>query len=120
MNDPWPGGDEFELLESVCSDEGHTIAPIPSSIISQEEERNQTVSIPEPMTSIGSADLSLTGNILTRYDTPTVTRSLDAAGPTNSLPLSAAATKSNDVAFIVPGIMPWFVVASSATWAALW
>ncbi|KAJ4308536.1 hypothetical protein N0V84_012039 [Fusarium piperis] len=31
-----------------CIDEGFTVAPIPSSIVSEQKERNKTIEVPEP------------------------------------------------------------------------
>ncbi|RSL81767.1 hypothetical protein CEP52_017126, partial [Fusarium oligoseptatum] len=32
----------------ICSDEGYTVAPMPSSIASEQKERNKTIEVPEP------------------------------------------------------------------------
>lgn len=32
----------------ICSDEGFTVAPMPSSIVSEQKERNKTIEVPEP------------------------------------------------------------------------
>ncbi|KAI8683360.1 hypothetical protein NCS56_00460500 [Fusarium sp. Ph1] len=35
-------------FSEICSDEGFTVAPMPSSIVSEQKERNKTIDVPEP------------------------------------------------------------------------
>ncbi|KAH8646028.1 hypothetical protein BGZ61DRAFT_470060 [Ilyonectria robusta] len=39
---------EYVDYFDVCSEEGFSVAPMPSSIVSEQRERNKTVSVPEP------------------------------------------------------------------------
>ncbi|PCD25965.1 hypothetical protein AU210_012399 [Fusarium oxysporum f. sp. radicis-cucumerinum] len=39
---------DSQNFTEICSNEGFTIAPIPSSVISEQMERNKTIEVPEP------------------------------------------------------------------------
>ncbi|KAJ3537408.1 hypothetical protein NM208_g6326 [Fusarium decemcellulare] len=75
----------------ICSEEGFTIAPMPSSIVSEQKARNKTVEVPEPEPETTS-DSTFTFDMprkttiepetMTFYGTPTA--SLPDIRPTNS------------------------------------
>jgi hypothetical protein len=76
----------------ICSNEGFTIAPIPSSVISEQKERNKTIEVPEPEPKTTSSSTLTFGmprktgyhepETLTFYGTPTA--SLPDINPTES------------------------------------
>lgn len=79
-------------LANMCESEGHDIAPIPSSIISQQEERNSTTSMPE---------ITYTPTYTFTYTTPTIdpwTVTLEGAGTDITLPVIASEPTETDSA----------------------
>ncbi|UPK91580.1 hypothetical protein LCI18_002515 [Fusarium solani-melongenae] len=68
-------------FSEICSDEGFTVAPMPSSIVSEQKERNQTIDMPEPEQET-TTDVTFTVDLprkttheaetITFYGTPTV------------------------------------------------
>lgn len=79
-------------LANMCDSEGHDIAPIPSSIISQQEERNATTSMPE---------ITYTPTYTYTYTTPTIdpwTVTLEGAGADITLPVIASEPTETDSA----------------------
>ncbi|KAH6976825.1 hypothetical protein EDB80DRAFT_269107 [Ilyonectria destructans] len=110
------GEDEDEANLSTCKEEGATVASMPSSIVSQQEQRNKTLDVPaltsstdtgsimESMT--GSSAESTTDSIDMSYTTNShkpITSTIDG-GPAVTLPEMSAPTKTSGSNVSDPGI----------------
>lgn len=83
-----------EYYSSICSADGYTVAPMPSSILSEQKARNKTVEVPA-MTSTDSstatATLDLSDNTMSHEALTTTMYGVASA----SLPQIAAPTETS-------------------------
>lgn len=84
-----------KMYSDICKDEDETVAPVPSSIVSQQRERNKTVTAPDITTSWEPA---------TDYTMPSWTpfTSTFYGGGSVSLPVPAAATATDAASCTLP------------------
>lgn len=86
-------GGETGYYSSICSQQDLTVAPIPTSILSEQKERNETVAVPT-ITSSSSSTYSYNMDYTTLYQSPyTITIS---GVPSVTLPDIGPATQTGD------------------------
>lgn len=91
-------------LANQCEAEGHDIAPIPSSIISQQEERNETTSMPEVTytPTYTYTTPSISAWTVTLIGEPDVTLPTIASAPTET---GAASTLGGKGSYVWQGVV---------------